>query len=143
MSNGPATGKPHAPIEVEWITDARFEAGRGAGPRARIDGDGNTAPSPFDMLLAALGTCAATDVVAILKKQRTPARALQVRVVTQRVAETPRRLSAAVLQFTIDAPGATEAKVARAVELAVTKYCSVRSSLRGDVPVTWTIHLKS
>jgi uncharacterized OsmC-like protein len=29
------------------------------------------------------------------------------------------------------------------VELAVTKYCSVRSSLIPDAPVTWTIALES
>jgi putative redox protein len=143
MPNGPATGKPHTPIEVEWVGGAEFDAGRAAGPKVHIDGDGNTAPSPFDVLLAALATCAATDVVSILKKQRTPPRALHVRVAAQRVEETPRRLTSAVLQFTIDAPGATAPKVERAVELAVSKYCSVRSSLRVDVPVTWTIDLKS
>jgi putative redox protein len=143
MPNGPTIGKPHAPVEVEWLGDSVFEAGRAAGPTVRIDGDANAAPSPFDVLLAAVATCAATDVVSILNKQRTPARALHVRVSAQRVEESPRRLCAAVLEFTIDAPGATAPKVARAVELSVTKYCSVRSSLRADVAVTWKIDLKS
>jgi uncharacterized OsmC-like protein len=29
------------------------------------------------------------------------------------------------------------------VELSVTKYCSVRSSLAGDIPVTWTVELRA
>lgn len=107
----------------------------------RIDGDSKSAPSPFDTLLAAIATCAATDVVSILAKQRTPVKALRVAVEAQRVEATPRRLAAAVLHFSLTAPGATQAKAERAVELAVTKYCSVRSSLLAEIPVTWTVLL--
>ena len=76
-------------------------------------------------------------------KQRTPATALKVTVQAQRVETTPRRLAAVLLHFSIVAPNATQAKVARAVELAVTKYCSVRSSLLAEIPVTWTIELSA
>lgn len=132
----------HAPVELHWVAGSEFEAGRPGGPRIRIDGDGRTAPSPFDVFLAAIAACSATDVIAILRKQRTPVQALQVRVEAHRVETVPRRLASAVLHFTISAPGATAQKVARAVELSVTKYCSVRSSLDSNVPVTWTIDLK-
>ena len=108
-----------------------------------MDGDGRTAPSPFDVFLAAIAACSATDVVAILRKQRTPVASLHVRIEAQRVEAVPRRLATAVLHFSISAPGATSPKVTRAVELSITKYCSVRSSLAGDVPVTWTIDLKA
>jgi putative redox protein len=133
----------NAAIEVDWVGGSEFEAHRSGGPKIRVDGDAKSAPSPFDALLAALATCAATDVVTILEKQRTPARALHIRVEAQRVAATPRRLVSAVLHFAITAPGATAAKAERAVELAVTKYCSVRSSLIEDADVTWTIDLNS
>src|SRR5579864_1056828 len=133
---------PHAPICVGWVRGLEFDAGREDGPKIRIDGDARAAPSPFDVLLAAVATCASTDVVTILEKQRTPVQALGVRVVAQRVESTPRRLASAVLHFTIRAPGTTPKKVARAVELSVTKYCSVRSSLIADAAVTWTIDLQ-
>jgi putative redox protein len=133
----------HQRLEIDWIAGSEFDAHRPDGPRIRIDGDAKSGPSPFDALLAALATCAATDVVSILQKQRTPATALRVSVEAQRVETTPRHLVSAVLHFRITAPGATQAKVARAVELSVTKYCSVRSSLRTDAPVTWTIELDS
>ena len=133
----------HQTIEVDWIAGSEFDAHRADGPKIRIDGDAKSGPSPFDVLLAALATCAATDVVSILQKQRTPVAALRVAVEARRVETTPRHLVSAVLHFRITAPGATSAKVARAVELSVTKYCSVRSSLRTDAPVTWTIELES
>ena len=143
MSQTQTATVTNAPIEVDWVGGSEFEAHRSGGPKLRVDGDARSAPSPFDALLAALATCAATDVVSILEKQRTPARSLHIRVEAQRVAATPRRLVSAVLHFAIAAPGATAAKAERAVELAVTKYCSVRSSLIEDADVTWTIDLES
>jgi putative redox protein len=141
MADPPAHTVAHAILEADWIAGSEFDAHRPEGPAIRLDGEARSGPSPFDALLAALATCAASDVVSILQKQRTPPTALHVSVEAQRVEATPRRLASAVLHFVITAPGATQAKAARAVELAVTKYCSVRSSLLADVPVTWTIEL--
>ena len=143
MSNSPAQTIAHAPIEVQWIGGANFEAGRTDGPKIRIDGDAQAAPSPFDVFLAAIATCASVDVVTILEKQRTPVRALSVRVEATRVESVPRRLSSAILHFDIAAPETTVAKATRAIELAVTKYCSVRSSLIAEASVSWTVALKA
>jgi len=142
MHHPPSATIAHAPIEVQWVSGLSFEAGRPNGPKVRIDGDSQTAPSPFDVLLAALASCASVDVVTILKKQRTPIQSLDVRVEAERVDSTPRRLAAAVLHFRIGAPGTTIEKATRAVELSVTKYCSVRSSLIADVSVSWTVQLE-
>jgi putative redox protein len=141
MSQPPSTTIAHAPIDVQWVGGLAFEAGRPQGPKVRIDGDSQAAPSPFDLLLAAIASCASVDVVAILQKQRTPVRALSVRVEAERIDSTPRRLAAATLHFKIEAPGATPEKANRAVELSVSKYCSVRSSLSADSPITWTVEL--
>lgn len=133
----------HAPIEVQWVGGMSFLTGRPEGPKIRIDGDARAAPSPFDVLLAAIATCASVDVLAILQKQRTPAQALDVRVEASRLESTPRRLASAILHFSITAPGATIEKATRAVELSVTRYCSVRSSLIADAPVSWTVALEA
>ena len=142
MPNAHAKLLPHPRMEVDWIGASEFEAQRADGPKMRIDGDAKSAPSPFDALLAAVATCSATDVVSILAKQRTPVKSLHVAVEAQRVDATPRRLASAILHFSIAAPGATPAKAERAVELSITKYCSVRSSLLAEIPVTWTVALK-
>jgi putative redox protein len=141
MSNLPPGKIAHAPIDVRWVRGAAFEAGRPQGPRIAIDGDAQSAPSPFDLLLAAVASCAAVDVVTILEKQRTPVQALNVRVEATRVDAIPRRLAAAVLHFAITAPGTTIEKATRAVELSVTRYCSVRSSLIADAPVSWKVEI--
>jgi putative redox protein len=141
MPNTPSGTIAHAPIEVQWVGALDFEAGRPGGPKVRIDGDAQTGPSPFDVLLAGIATCAAVDVVTILEKQRTPVQALKVRVEANRVDSIPRRLASAILHFSVTAPGTTIEKATRAVELSVTKYCSVRSSLIADASVTWSVEL--
>lgn len=143
MSHSASGTIAHAPIDVQWVGGLVFEAGREHGAKVRIDGDAQTALSPFDMLLAAIATCASVDVVTILAKQRTPAQVLKVRVEAERVEEIPRRLAAAVLHFSITAAGTTVKKATRAIELSVTKYCSVRSSLIADASITWTVELRA
>jgi putative redox protein len=133
----------HVPIQVDWAGGLQFDAGRLDGPKVRIDGETRTGPNPVDTLLAALAACAATDVVQIMEKQRTPLKSLSVRVEAQRVSSIPKRLAAAVLHFTLEGAGVTPEKAERAVELSVKKYCSVGASLRPDAPVTWTIELKT
>jgi putative redox protein len=143
MTTSNPTTISHAPVQIEWTGDLQFDAGRPGGPKVRIDADSHTGPGPFDILLAAVAACAATDVVEIMKKQRTPLTSLSVRIEATRVAAIPRRLASAVLHFKLHAPGTTPEKAARAIELSVEKYCSVRSSLIADAPVTWTIDLES
>jgi putative redox protein len=141
MTHSRAATIAHAPIEVHWTGGLGFEAGRPDGPKVPVDGDAQSAPGPFDLLLAAIATCASVDVVTILEKQRTPVQALDVRVEANRVESIPRRLACAILHFRIRAQGTTIEKATRAVELSVTKYCSVRSSLIADAPVTWTVDI--
>ena len=143
MTTATSPARAHPPTEIEWVGGLQFDASRDGGPKVRIDGDYQAAPSPFDMLLAAIATCAATDVVTIMEKQRTPLQGLHIQVEAQRMDAVPRRLASAILHFTLRGNGITPEKAARAVELSVTKYCSVRSSLIEDAPVTWTIDIET
>src|SRR5687767_12000505 len=69
MDDKSAAATPHVPIIVAWTGGAEFDASREeGGPRVHIDGDAKQAPSPVDLLLASIATCAATDVVTILQK---------------------------------------------------------------------------
>jgi putative redox protein len=141
----PAAARKHEPNRVVavWRGDRRFDSGRPGGPAVRIDGDGATGPSPVDTLLSALATCSAVDVVDILKKRRTPVESLEVEVVGTRVETTPRRLEHVLLRFRIAGQGIEHEQALRAIELSVTKYCSVKDSLDPALPVEWELVLSS
>ena len=127
--------------KINWVGEGRFDAGRPAGPYVRLDSSGATGPSPVDALLSALGSCVAVDVVDILAKRRTPVTSLTVDVRAERVDGTPRRLAHAALDFVIEGTGIERVHAERAIDLALNKYCSVRDSLRSDIPVDWTLTL--
>ena len=141
-SNSPSPRKPPNRVTVSWAGEHRFDATRPAGgPTTRIDSKGVTGLGPVDSLLGAFGACAATDVVDILVKRRTPAERLEVKVTGTRVQSTPRRLEHVLLEFDIAGAGIERTHAERAVELAVTKYCSVRDSLAPDIEIEWTVAL--
>lgn len=135
------TGTIPAAVQVVWAGAGKFDAGRAGGPMIRLDSSAATGPSPVDGLLAALGSCTAVDVVDILAKRRTPVESLIVDVEAERVDGVPRRLARATLNFSITGNAIGRVHAERAIDLAVNKYCSVRDSLRPDVPVDWTLSL--
>ena len=135
------SGTVPAAVKIVWVGEGKFDAGRVGGPSIRIDSSGGTGPSPVDALVCALGSCAAVDVVDILAKRRTPAESLTVDVQAERVDGTPKRLARATLNFAITGAGIERIHAERAIDLAVNKYCSVRDSLRTEIPVDWTLTL--
>lgn len=136
----PSTGNPIARSHATWKGGLLFETGVG-GRVHLIDGNSKEAPSPVETLLGSLGTCAASDVVEILAKQRTPAETLTVEVIGTRRAEHPRRLLAADIVLTVTGAGIERAQAERAMALSVEKYCTVAASLAGDIVLTTTIVL--
>ena len=128
-------------VSATWKGGQRFETGRPGGPVSTIDGDAKAGQSPVDSVLSGLAACTSIDVLSILAKRRTPVQALTVDVVGERVDAVPSRLARVLLHFRIDGEGIDRVQAERAVELSVTKYCSVRDSLDPNIPVEWSIEL--
>lgn len=106
-----------------------------------IDGNSGEAPSPVETFLGAFGTCAASDVVEILAKQRTPAERLLLDVIGVRRAEYPRRVMSLELMLTVEGNGIEREQAERAMALSIEKYCTVAASLAGDIELTTIIVL--
>jgi putative redox protein len=136
--------RPPNQVVLNWAGEHRFDAGRKTGgPTIRIDADAQTGPGPVDALLIALGSCTAVDVVDILAKRRTPVESMSVEVIGDRHEGgfAPRRLEHARIVYRIRGAGIERVHAERAIELAVTKYCSVRDSLDPKIPVEWALEL--
>ena len=97
----------------------------------------------FSALLLALplAACTSEDVLTILDKRRTPAKRLEIEVEGLRAKATPARLTHVHLRYVVDGEGIDRANTLRAIELAVTKYCSVRDSLDKSIQVDWSLVL--
>ncbi len=133
--------RPDNRVQLNWAGEHRFDAGRPGGPQIRVDASAQTGPGPVDTLLIGLGACTGVDVVDILAKRRTPVESFSIEVQGERKDVAPRRVVKAHLVYRIDGAGIERVHAERAVELAVTKYCSVRDSLDPAIPVTWSVVL--
>jgi putative redox protein len=90
----------------------------------------NSAPSPMELLLLALGSCTGIDVISILMKKRQNVTDYRIEVRGHRRAEHPRSYDRMELHHIVTGRNISEQSVAQAIELSEQKYCSVAATLR-------------
>ena len=140
----PAGGKPPSRMKVEWQGPGTmaFTGGSAAGgPTILLDNTGKAGPGPVGTLLIALAACTSEDVLTILSKRRTPPAALRVEIEGKRANAVPARVTHIHLRYIIDGDGIDRPNTRRAIDLAITKYCSVRDSLDKSIEISWSLTL--
>jgi len=122
---------------VELVDDDLFSGCTPSGHVVAIDTDveRNSAPSPMELLLVALGSCTGVDVVSILKKKREDVIGYKVEVRGLRRAEHPRSYQRMEVHHIVTGRNIAERSVAQAIELSEQKYCSVAATLRPTVEI--------
>ena len=132
-------------ITIQRLNDAvHMEANNEDGVSLQMDGTGkiggiNGGFRPMQMLLAAAGGCSAIDIVGILKKQKQNPDDLQIEVTGDRVdveGEQYSEFKSIHMHFIFTGEHLREKKVARAIELSLTKYCSVSKTLEKTAEIT-------
>lgn len=107
--------------------------------KTEIGGSGNYV-RPMQLVLAGLAGCSAIDMILILEKQKQQIEDFGVEVEGEKGEEVPHDFKK--IKMTVKLDGALdEAKVKRAVELSIDKYCSVRFSLNPEIDLTYSIIL--
>ena len=131
---------------VRLDKDMEFRATGGSGHEVVLDaadesGGKNAGPRPMELLLVALAGCTAMDVISILRTQREPVEAYEVRVSAERAKDHPRVFTEIRVEHVVTG-NVKEASLARAIELSETKYCSVRAMLRPETEITTTYRVE-
>ncbi|MGB7923790.1 MAG: OsmC family protein [Pyrinomonadaceae bacterium] len=94
-----------------------------------------SAATPMELLLVALGSCTAVDVISILRKKRQRVTTYRVEVRGTRRAEHPRSYTRMEVRHILRGHNLSEKAVAQAIELSETKYCGVAATLRPTVEI--------
>jgi len=135
---------------IRWQHAERFEATTPSGHRLPLDSDrkSNTGPGPMELLLVALGSCTATDIVIILAKKRQKLESLEVSVSGERAPSPPQVWTRLEVVFRVRGSGPEggpldEKAVADAVRLSEEKYCSVAAMLRKTAELTMRFEIVS
>ena len=129
-------------ITTRRLNDAvHMEARNEDNATLQMDGSGdiggiNGGFRPMQMLLAAAGGCSAIDIVGILKKQRQNPDSMTIEVDGTRVQKGTYSEFSAIHMHYIFTGDLDEKKVEKAIELSVTKYCSVSKTLEKTAKIT-------
>lgn len=91
---------------------------------------------PSDLLLIALASCTAVDVVEILSKKRMLLSHLEISASGEQDQDPPWTFRKIHLRYTLGGLNLTEKAVAQAIELSEEKYCSVAATLRATARIT-------
>jgi putative redox protein len=126
--------------KVTWQKELQFVGMADSGFPVKIDSHSSpeTGVGPVEMVAIALAACTAMDVISILVKKKTDVTSFEVKVDADRAADPPKRITKAVLEYVVHGHDVDEDSVRRAIELSVTKYCSVHATLKDSFPIALT-----
>ena len=126
--------------KVTWQKELQFVGMADSGFPIKMDSHSgpDTGVGPVEMVAIALAGCTAMDVISILIKKKMDVTGFEVKVNADRAADPPKRITKAVLEYVVRGHDVDEDAVRRAIELSMTKYCSVHATLKDLFPIALT-----
>ena len=129
------TGPAPTTTTVHHLVDRRFVGITPDKMRIMMDGENKaqTGMRPMQMLLNAVGGCAAYDIVAMLKKRRLVIEDYRIELRGDRFDGTPAYFTHVHAVHYFKVPGLTAEIAERFVDLGMNRYCSVAASLKAEI----------
>lgn len=127
---------------VKWVDGLQFVGTDEGGHSVVLSGDDRQeGVRPSEMLLVALASCSAVDVVEIMKKKRKPLSKLDIVISGERDPAPPWPYRKIKVAYTARGRGLTEKALGQAIRLSTEKYCSVAATVGGvaDIQTDFTI----
>jgi len=122
---------------VHWLSGKRFVGIDSTNHSVVLSSkDEGVGVKPSDMLLIALASCTAVDVVEILAKKRMPLDSMEIITTGEQDADPPWTFRKMHMKFRLSGAGLTEKAVEQALQLAEEKYCSVAATVRATAEIT-------
>ncbi len=128
-------------INVSWAGDCQFKVTTEDGFSIEIDANGKVAPCPTEVLLSALGSCSATDVVLGLEDKGVKVESLQNSVTYTLTESEPRLYKTANLHFVVKGDGIVESELLSVAQEAVSKHCHVCLMLQPAIKVSCSVEV--
>jgi putative redox protein len=126
---------------IKWIGDVGFEGTAESGHTVLMDGapeagGHNRGSRPMELVLIGTGGCTAFDVVHILRKARQEITDCIAELEAERAATDPKVFTRIHVHFIVTGRNLDPKKVAHAIELSATKYCSASIMLGKTAKIT-------
>ena len=105
-------------------------------------GGSDGASTPKELVLMALAGCTSMDVIPILKKKKSPVIGYECHVRGIERDEHPKIFTEIHVEYVFYGDGITSEDVERAIDLSVTKYCSVSAILSASAKLTHSYRIE-
>jgi putative redox protein len=134
-------------IKIDKLdADRHMEAENEEGGKIRMDGTRSIGGleggmSPMQLMLAAAGGCSTIDIIGILEKQRQDLKEIHVEVEGDRQKVSTYSEFKTIHMHYILKGDLDPAKVEKAIELSVGKYCSVSKALEKTSKITTSFEI--
>jgi len=130
--------------QITWYGGGKF-VGTDSGKHSVVlsTGDEGVGMKPSELLLVALASCTAVDVVEILRKKRTPLDGLEIQISGEQDQDPPWTYRKIHLKYILTGSSLTTKDVEQAIALSEEKYCSVAATVRGKAEITWEYEIRS
>jgi putative redox protein len=96
---------------------------------------------PSELLLVAVGSCTAVDVVNILEKKRFQLNSLEITVSAEQDSDPPWIFRKIHIHYKIQGAELTDKAVEQAIQLSEEKYCSVSATLKPTAEITTSFEI--
>lgn len=132
---------------VKWVEGTAMVGETSSGHALVMDGPPdaggrNLGPRPMEMLLLGMGGCTQFDVLLILRKARQAVTDCVVEISAERSETDPKVFTKIHAHFLVTGRALSETRVARAIELSATKYCSASIMLGATATITHDYELR-
>ncbi len=126
---------------IKWTGEASFSGRADSGHVVIMDGapefgGRNRGVRPMEAVLIGFGGCTAFDVISILRKSRQEVSDCRAEIEAQRADSAPKVFTRIHVHFVVSGKSLNAKKVARAIELSATKYCSASAMLGKTADIT-------
>ena len=128
--------------QTSWKQGMEITAQSESGFDIVMDGNTGAGASPMELVLAGVGGCSSIDVTDILTTMREDFTGCDTEITTERAETAPRVFKKIHVNFIVTGRKLSEKKVAKAVELSMTKYCSVALMLNSSVDISWSYEVR-
>jgi len=91
---------------------------------------------PSELLLLAVASCSAVDVVEILEKKRMVLTRFEISVSGEQDQEPPWTFRKIHIHYQVGGKNLTEKAISQAIQLSQEKYCSVAATIRATAKIT-------
>ncbi|WP_298901255.1 OsmC family protein [uncultured Psychroserpens sp.] len=132
-------------VVTHWKGNLQFESDNPNGKLVTMDttpehGGHNSGLGPKAMMLSSLAGCSGLDVVSILKKMKVPFSDFRIDTYGELTEEHPKYYHTVTVEYHLYGENLDEAKIKKAVDLSIEKYCGVMEMFRKFSEVKTSIH---